>query len=209
MEFEKLISQNETQRDEQWEMDFLKKFTEQNLSLSSQDPQTGPDGWPYLLVKTGKGTEPCLKLLEWLSERGIGMVLNVHKQLPDYVFTYGMIWGYREYGKFLSIDDNTPSLQVEFKEGAEPLMGAPSEQYLPEYVRVILRQFFKDQELEKVKVLVVHEEEQTDLYFSLESLGNPQESEHEGVAEAISWFLPVNYSIVFTAEENFSQFYDL
>jgi hypothetical protein len=40
-----------------------------------------------------------------------------------------------------------------------------------------------------------------DLCFSLESFGNPPETEHKGLAEALSWFLPAHYSIALISEK--------
>ena len=48
-----------------------------------------------------------------------------------------------------------------------------------------------------------------DLCFSLESLGNPPDNEHEGIAEALSWFLPTHYSIVLISEKSLPEFLPL
>ena len=43
--------------------------------------------------------------IEWLSDKGVGMVVNPTKGVPDYVFTYGMLWNYRERAQFQTISD--------------------------------------------------------------------------------------------------------
>ncbi|HWU44373.1 MAG TPA: hypothetical protein VN132_13070, partial [Bdellovibrio sp.] len=48
-----------------------------------------------------------------------------------------------------------------------------------------------------------------DLAFSLESLGNPPQKEHAGIAEAIGWFLPPHYSIVLVSEKGLPEFVEL
>jgi hypothetical protein len=45
-----------------------------------------------------------------------------------------------------------------------------------------------------------------DLAFSLESLGNPPTKEHQGIAEAITWFLPPHYSVVLVSEKDLPEF---
>ena len=68
----------------------------------NEEPQNGPDGWPYLLVRTSaEAAEPFARVVEWLAGRGIGLVVNPHKMVPDYVFTYGMLWNYIETGRFV------------------------------------------------------------------------------------------------------------
>ena len=51
--------------------------------------------------------------------------------------------------------------------------------------------------------------ENYDFCFSLESLGNPPEAEHSGIAEAISWFLPPHYSLLLIGEKDLPKFIDL
>ena len=53
------------------------------------------------------------------------------------------------------------------------------------------------------------DKKQYEFGISLESLGNPPETEHAGIAEAISWFLPPHYSIVLISEKGMPQFVDL
>jgi hypothetical protein len=81
---------------------------------------------------------------------------------------------------------------------------------LPQYVRNILKQFFMDQNVMRPRILVMSTDRKNyDLAFSLESLGNPPVKEHQGVAEAISWFLPPHYSIVLVSEIGLPEFTDL
>jgi hypothetical protein len=48
-----------------------------------------------------------------------------------------------------------------------------------------------------------------DLAFSLDSLGNPTADEHNGLAEAIAWFLPAHYSIALVSEKVITGFQPL
>lgn len=195
-------------RDPHWEENFLQTLGSSSLKVLAPEPQSGPDGWPYLLTATGEGAEePAAKILNWLATRGIGLVVNPTKSYPDYVISYGMIWSFKETGFFQRPAGQIPTGLVEIKEGSKLLAGPPSPEYLPAYVRNILREFFRDQGLLAVKILVFSEDKKHfDLAFSLESLGQPPEKEHQGLLEALGWFLPPHYSLVLISEKDLPAF---
>ncbi len=211
MILEKLLHVTEEERDLDWEDKFFMAFTSSEIQVLSAEPQTGPDGWPYLLADTkGEELEPAQKVLQWLATRGIGLALNPTKSYPDFVFNYGMIWHFRETGLFYRRQDDIASGAVEMKEGQKILSGPPKEKYLPGYVRKVLKDFFLDQGLMAIKILMISQDgKHYDLAFSLESLGNPPQKEHEGIAEAISWFLPPHYSILLTSGKGLPPFMPL
>ena len=96
-------------RDQAWDEKFFKFLSESNLQIIADDPQQGPDGWPYLICEsTSKPVnsefkiDTAQKILHWLSTRGIGLVVNPKKlPYPDYIFSFGMIWSFRETGYFI------------------------------------------------------------------------------------------------------------
>lgn len=213
---EDLVTTHASQRDEIWEQDFLRALPYTRLQILDSAPHAGPDGWPYLMVETHtQGHESADRLLKWLSERGIGLVINPRKEAPDYVLSYGMIWNHRETGRFITpVESATPHSsqpgQVKFEKGQGVLAGAPSEQYLPEYVRIVLRSFFRDNGIAKMRWLVLSEDRKHyDLCFSLEALGHPAPEEHRGILEGLSWFLPAHYSLVLVSEDGLPPFHDL
>lgn len=199
---------SDEQRDPQWENDFFMQLSQGKLKLLSQDPQVGPDGWPYLLTETSsEAEEPAQKIIQWLATKGMGLVVNPQKEYPDYVFSYGMIWHFRETGLFYRAKPEVSTGSFELRDGAQLHAGEPTPQYLPQYVRNILKDFFRDQGVYAPKILVMSTDRVNyDLAISLESLGNPPTKEHQGVAEAISWFLPPHYSIVLVSEQGLPPF---
>jgi hypothetical protein len=198
-----------SKRDEAWEEIFLKALPQAQLRIVNDSPVAGPDGWPYLLVATD-GDEPFLKVAQWLVTQGVGVVINPEKPIPDYVITYGMIWNLRERGEFFTRTEKPSTGPVDLKNGQQVYAGPPSEAYLPKDVRVIMREFLRQQKVETPKVLMVSEDQKRwDLALSLESLGSPPETEHAGIAEAISWFLPGHYSIVLMRESTLPGFVEL
>ena len=213
-------------RDEKWEDDFLSHSAQGHFRLLRPDPITGPDGWPYLLVETDLGkklilslteagpgagsqnenpAEPAINILSWLSTRGIGLVINPTGEIPDFVISYGMIWNYRERGQFISRQEHVQSMQAHAESidiGRLKFFEKNISKMLPDYARKVIRDFFADQGLFAVKVLLVKEEETQpfNLAFSFESMGSPKQEELSGVGEAIAWFLPSHYPILIMSE---------
>ncbi|MCB0355836.1 MAG: hypothetical protein KDD40_02455 [Bdellovibrionales bacterium] len=211
---EDLCSVSEVKRDYNWEKRFLDAFVQAQVSFIKEEPVQGPDGWPYFFVKllpTGQNGEPVAKLLNWLKDKGIGIAVNPHKELPDYIFNYGMIWNYAERQLLVQDSPNiTNEDTVDFKKGENIYFGCPSTEYLPPYVVKVLLDFFAQQNINEPRVAIVGKNKDNfDLCFSLESLGNPPEEEHNGILEAISWFLPTHYSLMLLSEEAVAKFFTL
>lgn len=226
MEMLELLKVVDADRGPDWEAAFLKALPSSYCAPVSPDPQVGPDGWPYLLVEISEKAdrETVDRILQWLVPRGIGLVINPQKDFPDFVLSYGMIWNYLSTGHFVvphadaaaaaSLVSATaagiPSTKTVTVDAAGTVFGEPTKEVLPEHVRKILREFFRDQGVLKPRILGVSPNgKDFELAFSLESLGNPPSKEHEGVAEAISWFLPPHYPILLMEEAGKAGFIDL
>jgi len=210
----------ESKRDFNWERKFLDSFIQAKVKLLNEEPQQGPDGWPYMFVQSipaakesgdEESTEVVLSLLNWLKDKGIGLVVNPNKSLPDFIFTYGMIWNFAERNLLIEITDKKDDEDVvSFVEGDSVYFGKPSKELLPAYVVKVLLEFFEQQGVKEPRVAIIGKNEKDyDLCFSLESLGNPPEKEHQGILEAISWFLPTHYSLMLISEESVSKFFKL
>lgn len=208
----------EENRNQEWDEKFFKLFCETNLQILADDPQQGPDGWPYLICEItdkpqteNEKIDTAQKILHWLSTRGIGLVINPKRlPYPDYVFSYGMIWSFRETGYFIKYSDLTVDKQFVIDQGANIKVGPPSAEYLPAYVRSIIKDFLRDQTIFDARILMISTDGKNyDLCFSLESLGLPPESEHEGILEAISWFLPPHYTVAVVSENGLKGFESL
>lgn len=210
-QLQKILSVPEEQRDQNWENQFFVEFTKSNVQVLSAEPQYGPDGWPYLMVATGpEADEPAQRVIQWLAEKGIGLCVNPVKEYPDYVFSFGMLWSFTNTGYFYRPIQNSGLQTVEFSPASIVHAGAPSSEYLPEAAKQILRDFFRDQNILAPKILLLSTDRLNyDLAFSLESLGNPPEAEHAGIAEAIGWFLPPHYSILLVSEKGLPEFASL
>ncbi len=212
MELDQLLQRPEAARDESWEQEFLKAIVPTKVLMTADQAQAGPDGWPYLLLKTGpEGTEPFSRILDWASGKGIGLAINTHKMVPDYIFTYGMIWNFVLTGYFVNPSSAAAAGEVNISDKNAVVVGEPSPQYLPPQVRSVLREFLQAQGFAKPRVVVVTSKDfkTTDLVFSVESLNNLIASQHRTFAEALSWFLPLHYSLVLSSEKTLGGFVDL
>lgn len=208
----------EENRNQAWDEQFFKMLSETQLGILSEDPQQGPDGWPYLMTETltegdssSSRVDSAQKILSWLSTRGIGLVVNPRRTpYPDYVFSYGMIWSFRETGLFIKYNQIQPSKEMVIDPKSSVHAGPPTDAYLPQYARLVMKDFFRDQSVFDAKVLMISTDQLNyDLCFSLESLGNPPAEEHEGILEAISWFLPPHYSVAVISEAGLPAFASL
>lgn len=209
-------------RNQAWDEKFFRLLSESHLKMVSADPQQGPDSWPYLIaeivsqpsmatVGSVETVDSAQKILHWLSTRGIGLVINPYRlPHPDFVLTYGMIWSFRETGFFNKYQTQDENKQLLIENPAQAICGEPTLEFLPQYVRKVLKDFFLDQSVFDPKVLMVSADGKNfDLCFSLESLGNPKAQEHQGVLEALSWFLPPHYSLALISEKNLPAFKSL
>lgn len=195
-------------RDQAWETGFLQALPLAPVKVLNPEPQEGPDHWPYLMTEVGSedADDQVANVVGWLSAKGIGLVINPLKPSPDFVLTYGMIWNYRERGGFLTsvetIDSAAAAKRFEIKNGQQLWVGVPSDQFLPGYVRSVIKQFLADQGIFTPKVLMVSSDNKIfDLCFSIESLKLPPAHEHANIAEALAWFLPAHYSIGLLSEK--------
>lgn len=200
----------DSKRDEHWENKFFSLFPHSNVTLLNDLPQQGPDNFPYLLVECKPdSTEPATKVIEFASTKGLGLAVNPTKVYPDYIFTFGMLWNFRLTGRFSNNTKIQPDKTIEMNEGQKILAGPPHSSYLPEDVRQLLRQFLIEQGAFRPRILVVGINNEFDLCFSLESLGNPQTAEHDGILQALSWFLPPDYRLALISEKGLPAFIDL
>jgi hypothetical protein len=196
-------------RDSQWEESFLRSLPDDFLRVKQATAENGPDSWPYLFCETDpKANEPALKIIEWLSDKGIGLAINPRKEAPDFVLSYGMIWNFRERGEFITQTGPTSyENKIVLEKGTGIIAGDASADYFPPYARAIVRQFFLDQNVMVPKFLLIGKDNvHFDLCFSLESLKAPPEAEHKGILEALSWFFPSHYSLALVSEEGLPKF---
>ncbi len=213
MELETLVQRPESQRDDAWEKAFLEKFIQMKVQVEGDQAKAGPDGWPYLFVRANtEGAEPVPDILQWLAAKGIGLVVNAHKMIPDYVFPYGMIWNFIETGRFTEPPQPASTAgEVVYSAEKKLVTGPPSDKYLPPYVRGVIREFLQSRGFPQPKVLVVSSADfrNVDLIFAVNSLLGLKPNEHKALAEKLAWFLPLHYTLVLGEEAGLPPFHIL
>lgn len=211
--FDELLKTEIRDRGDDWETAFLTALPQAKVRVMKPEPSEGPDHWPYMMIESGSENDDdqMHNVLNWLSTRGIGAVINPMKPAPDYVLTYGMIWNYRERGEFLTKQETEGKAgRFEIQDGQQLYVGNPTEQYFPKYARSIVKQFLADQGAFTPKILLVSQDNVNfDLCFSIESLKSPPVHEHANIAEALSWFFPAHYHISLMSEKVVSGFQPL
>lgn len=202
MNWDQHLTTAEAYRDEAWENLFLTHFPSAKVSVEDENIRKGPDGFGYLLLSLKpESDEPVEKILSWAFDKGVGLVLNSHKMVPDYVFTHGMLWYYSRTKKF-----QEPST---FKSGAveinlsESIFGEAAEEYWPKFSRDILRDYLKTQDVVlKYLVVTTKDYKNTDLCLNEESFKALPAPKRNQLIEKIRWFVPPHYSVVLVPEQN-------
>lgn len=116
--------------------------------MAEAGPFMGPDGFGYLALRTGEGTS-VERVIDTCLDQGLGIVLLGDEPRPEWVFPFGNLWSYKEYGAFV--------LEVD-EPGGRPdavLVGSPSEELLPGWARRALRAELESQGAANPGVLVV------------------------------------------------------
>lgn len=192
----------EAYRDEAWENLFLKHFPTTKISVVDENIRKGPDGFGYLLLKMDpQSDEPADKILSWAFDKGVGLVLNSHKMVPDYVFTHGMLWYFAKTGKFQEpMDKKSGVVEINFQDS---VFGPAAEEYWPKFSRDILRDYLASENV-KLNYLVVTTKDykQTDLCLAEESFMTLPSPKRNQLIEKIRWFLPPHYSVILASEKN-------
>lgn len=194
-------------RNQEWEQLFLDAFAKGQVFVTSEDVQIGPDGWPYLFVNTdlenGSGVkDSAINVIQWAYQHGVGLVVNPQKEKPDYVFNFGMLWGYAHRGQFVSFfDDN-------YSDDEQVYLAKVTDDIIPKHAQHIIKEYIASAGVESPRAaLITRNKVNYELAFAIESLNNPPSSEHQGIAKGISWFMPTDMPIVLLYEKKFQELY--
>jgi len=200
------------QRDENWKQQFYDAIIDS--SFACRDPQvfSGPDGFPYFALMTPQPETSfesyCVcNLVEAATDQGFGIAINPTENGADWVFTYGDLVTLRMFNSFeVPVEKRLNSHQTEILEHDEQvLIGAPSEEFLPGYVRATLRRFLVDGVgLQDPQILLMnrpHDGPGEQLVFSIYPEDFETEEIYNFVMGRITWFLPRHYPVVSVAKE--------
>ncbi len=196
-------------RDNSWESDFFRTFVASKVFVINESVQMGPDGWPYIYItddiKTKHVSEDStLNVIQWAYEHGVGLALNPNKERPDYIFHFGLIWNFVHNKYFIKND------VVQTPPNAPIYVAQVSEDIVPQHALAFIKDYIKSAGIEKPRgALISRDKINYDFALSLESLGHPPKSEHDGIARGIGWFLPNHLPVVLIFEEKLQKLFDL
>ncbi len=194
------------QRDDGWRERFYDDVVEAAFATTEPKIFGGPDGFPYFRLVTPE-TEQAFEaycvasLLEFATDRGIGIAFNPGEAGADWVFTYGDLFTLRHFGMFEVPAEPPTSKEAKevLQESEEVMTGAPSDSFLPPYARDVLRHFLKTAlGVESPKVLLMHRPSarpSQQLIFNLFPEDFETEEAYTTALQALKWFLPRHYGL--------------
>lgn len=195
------------ERDEQWRDLFLKYIDEANLKLGEPEVALSNDGFPYIQLQTvtpGESFQAFVikKQLDIILEQGFGVVINAHLEQPDWIFSYGDLVNLKLNGSFYT--DNrmfsNPDEYVGISKDEEILVGQPSEDIFPSFLRRHIREFLQYSGVKNPKLMLIarnYTDEvraSQDLVFNIIPLQFPSEKDFNTIMNTLRWFLPKHYS---------------
>ncbi len=198
-------------REATWVDAFFEAVT--NASFAAGEPRMiqGPDGFPYFVLRTPDPHQlfdaySVAFLAEEATRKGFGIVLNPGPGTADWVFSYGDIAGYRMTGTLRPMPPLRPHQPHEVtQEPEEVMLGNPSDEALPGYVRRVIHQHFKRMGLEQPAVLLMHRPSvpESNLVFNVFPEMFASEEDFRVALGSVSWFLPRHYSVLGVSGETF------
>lgn len=196
-------------RDSDWIDSFLQNIDECTLQLADSEVAIANDGYPYIHVNTlespSNPREFIIKNeLETILRNGFGVVINAHKNQPDWMFSYGDLLNYQINKEFYTDDSVFSEHGKSFvvPQDEKILVGQPSEDILPQQTRQHLREYLSFSGIKNGKVLLMarnYEDEEKasqDLVFNITPNQFSNKDEYTQVMKTLAWFLPRHYSIV-------------
>lgn len=195
------------ERDEQWRDEFLLHIAEANLKLGDPEVIMSNDGFPYIQLQTVSAGESfqayVLKnQLDLVLQQGFGLAINAQAGQPDWVFSYGDLVNLKLNKSFyseLSLFSN-PKEYNGIGQDEEILVGQPSEDIFPSYLRKNIKDFLQYEGVKNPKVMLIarnYKDEQKasqDLVFNIMPSQFAHEKDFNTIMNTLQWFLPKHYS---------------
>ena len=205
-------------RDEQWKELFFENVKEASFASENQQVITGPDGFPYFILKLPEENTPfdsfCIRnIKDIILESGTGITVR-NKDNTEWVFSYGDIVNLHLRDEFYS---KTEGIDIQNKEvlteDEEVLIAQPSEEYLPWVNRNNIKKYLKSIGVETPGMILVCRKKNSsiimELAFNLFQEDFETTEELNQQLHRLSWFLPSHYIILSVSRSNEFEFVDL
>lgn len=216
-----LLETSLPERTPQWIADFLENIDECNLQLAEPEVAAANDGYAYMNVKT---VDPEINFkafvirqsLKTILANGFGLVVNAHKEQPDWVFSHGDLLNLYLNDEFYTDESIFSEHGKDFvlPKDEKVLIGQPSEQILPKETRQHIREFLSYSGIRDAKVMLMvrnPEDEELvsqDLVFNITPKMFATQEAYIQVMNTLAWFLPRHYSIVGIDESSVDSGFD-
>ncbi len=204
-------------RDATWVNVMLENVAHASFAEHAPQVLDAPDGFRYFILKSppigaGFNAFSVEHMTKACTEHGIGIVINPEATQPDWVFTYGDLWAYQEYGNFKgdpvdleAMEDEPGGETVLAQGGDEVLVAQPSESYFPLYARKVVREYLTDMGLEKPSMFLLHAPRMNPargLVFNIFKNGFENEEDFKAFAHRLTWYFPRSHRISFIGHDS-------
>ena len=194
-------------RDANWKKQFLVDVKTASFRCGNPQVFIGPDKFPYFalhLPEENKAFESfCIMNLkdDYLLKDGIGIAINPTENSVDFVFSYGDIVNLHINDEFFSETDSVEIKNEEILSKSEKvLIAQPSEKFLPNATRNILKKYLQGIGIETPKLMLVHRtiENQIipELAFNIYVEDYENKNQLNYYMQQLSWYLPKHYVIL-------------
>lgn len=196
-----------SERDEQWRDQFLNHIDGANLKLGEPEVAISKDGFPYIqlqTVSTGESFQAFVikNQLDTILEQGFGIAINAHLNRPDWIFSYGDLVNLKLNGSFYTDNKvfSDPKEYLGIDKDEKILVGQPSEEIFPNFLRRQIREFLQYSGIKNPKIMLIarnytdEERASQDLVFNIIPAQFPSEKDFNTIMNTIQWFLPKHYS---------------
>jgi hypothetical protein len=205
-----------TDRDENWKHLFMENISTASFRCGNPQIIKGPDGMSYfhlLLPELNKEFE-CFVIKniisDYLLSDGLGIAINADKDEPDWVFSYGDIVDFYLNGAFYTKKITNPFTgivtDVMIAENRVRI-GPPSETYLPQKSRKVIREFLESFGLNPKICLVLWIDQGNQLTptFNIipEMFKRTDSESFQSFLTFLQWYFPRHYKVVCIQENEY------
>ncbi len=195
------------ERDENWRNDFLLNICGANLKIGEPQVVMSDDGFPYInlqTVSTGESFQAYVieNQLDVLLQQGFGIIINPQNEQLDWVFSYGDLVNLKLSGEFYSKQTlfSPTKSYLGIGKDEEILVGQPSENIFPYYLKAHIREFLQYSGVKLPKIMLIARNYQSeenvsqDLVFNITPAQFASEKDFNNIMNTLQWFLPKHYS---------------
>jgi len=200
-------------RDEEWRQKFYVAIVDASMATPKDQVLQGPDGFPYFVLNApppNEGFETfCVShILDTCLKEGLGIVVQPEPGPPQWVFPYGLLWSFKEFGAFEMAEADTGEHSHEEEQdaddepegGASVLTSQPSASFFPAYARKVIKDFLQKRvgssDLQVMMVNDPQDDPQQSLSFNIFAEDFQDQQQFSNIMYRLTWFLPRHYGLV-------------